>query len=159
MDEAALGTQLSKLRLTLEIYGSDRDRWPASARLEFRDLIASNREARQLIGEFAALDRLIVSATQQDDIAALALSERVVQKVDRKNIDRRNNLEKWHVPYLMIPKRQYLEFAAAAAVIALVFGAGLSFGTTGLVDPIVQQIAGIEDIQDNDDPLFNEDIL
>ena len=50
---------LGKLERTLDAYGSDQARWPASRRRELAPLVASSPRARELMREAAAFDRLV----------------------------------------------------------------------------------------------------
>ncbi len=50
---------LAAFEAFLEVHGANRSRWPAQQRLQFASLIASSSEARRLLAEAEALDRLI----------------------------------------------------------------------------------------------------
>ena len=53
---------LSDFEAFLEVHGPNRSRWPAQKRLAFASLLASAPEARRLLAEAEALERLIESA-------------------------------------------------------------------------------------------------
>lgn len=76
MDKADLDT----LERVLATYGADRDRWPAAERLRLAPLIAESTEARRMMAEARALDRLLdkapaVSRRRQDALAARIVME------------------------------------------------------------------------------------
>lgn len=76
MDKADLET----LERVLATFGADRDRWPAAERLRLAPLIAESTEARRMMAEARALDRLLdkapaVSRQRQDALAARIVTE------------------------------------------------------------------------------------
>ncbi len=76
MDKADLDT----LERVLATFGADRDRWPAAERLRLAPLIAESTEARRMMAEARALDRLLdkapaVSRQRQDALAARIVME------------------------------------------------------------------------------------
>jgi hypothetical protein len=65
---------IEALKRLLEIFGADRSRWPARDRLKFAELLAESAEARRLVAEAEAFDRLLDKAPEPkaNDIAALS---------------------------------------------------------------------------------------
>lgn len=51
--------EIERLEAVIDVYGGDRDRWPAVERLELARLLASDREARQILSEARALDSVL----------------------------------------------------------------------------------------------------
>jgi hypothetical protein len=75
---AARGREIEALRGLLETYGSDRTRWPARERLRFANLIAQDAQARAMMTEAAALDRLLDMAPQVSSERESALAARII---------------------------------------------------------------------------------
>lgn len=75
---AARGREIEALRGLLETYGSDRTRWPARERLRFANLIAQDAQARAMMTEAAALDRLLDMAPQVSSEREFALAARII---------------------------------------------------------------------------------
>ena len=50
------------LKDVLDAYGADRTRWPAASRREISALLAVSQEARRLVAEAEAFDRLLDAA-------------------------------------------------------------------------------------------------
>jgi hypothetical protein len=62
----------------LEVYGADRTRWPARERLRIAGFISEDGEARTMLAEAAALDRLLDLAPGAGKEREHALKERIV---------------------------------------------------------------------------------
>jgi hypothetical protein len=58
-DNKTESSELEALERLLASHGADRTRWPAPARLRFAPLLAARGDARRLVAEAAALDRLL----------------------------------------------------------------------------------------------------
>ncbi|MBL8564716.1 MAG: hypothetical protein JNM89_03260 [Hyphomicrobiaceae bacterium] len=71
---------LELLQRILDIHGADRDRWPATDRLRLARVVAENREARRMLGEAAALDRLLDMAPVVSGKRQAALAETIVAR-------------------------------------------------------------------------------
>ncbi len=69
------GTAL--LEETLEIYGADRTRWPLDVRRALTGLLSENADARRLVAEGEALDRLLDLAPVLDQARLTGLSDRI----------------------------------------------------------------------------------
>jgi hypothetical protein len=66
------------LERLLEVYGADRTRWPARERLRIAGFISEDGEARRMLAEAAALDRLLDLAPGAGTERERALKERIV---------------------------------------------------------------------------------
>lgn len=69
-------TELEAFARHLEGYGGREERWPEAARRRFGPLLGADEEARRLLAEARALDRLL-------DQASVPVPERVIALVDR----------------------------------------------------------------------------
>ncbi len=69
--------ELAALSRLIEACGADRTRWPAPARLRFAALLKSAPEARRMLAEAAALDRLLDKAPRVPESRHAALAERI----------------------------------------------------------------------------------
>src|SRR5262245_42462473 len=67
----------------LDVYGGERTRWPAEARAAAAHLVARDAEARRLLAEAEALDRVLQSAPVPALAAEAALAERIVVAAQR----------------------------------------------------------------------------
>jgi hypothetical protein len=67
----------------LEVYGSDRTRWPVEARASAGQLVARDLAARRLLSEAEALDRVLERAPLPSLAAESALAERIVAAARR----------------------------------------------------------------------------
>jgi hypothetical protein len=62
----------------LEVYGSERTRWPAEVRAPAALLVGADAQARRLLAEAEALDRLLERAPLPGPAVEAALAERIV---------------------------------------------------------------------------------
>ena len=67
----------------LAVYGSDRTRWPVEARTEAALLVAKSAEARQLLAETEAFDRVLDRAPLPPLAGEAALSARILLAAQR----------------------------------------------------------------------------
>lgn len=70
-------TGIALLEETLDIYGADRTRWPLDVRRALSGLLSENADARRLLAEGEALDRLLDLAPAIENERVLALSGRI----------------------------------------------------------------------------------
>lgn len=70
--------EIEALRCLLDSHGADRTRWPARERLRFAHLISQDSQARALLAEAAAFDRLLDRAPVVPQARESALAERIV---------------------------------------------------------------------------------
>lgn len=66
------------LEATLEAYGADRTRWPAHVRRDLSQFIGETGEARKLISQAQALDRLLDMAPAFSEERRSELAEQIV---------------------------------------------------------------------------------
>ncbi|MBU1213318.1 MAG: hypothetical protein KJ587_18940 [Alphaproteobacteria bacterium] len=155
--------ELTRLREVLEIYGADRSRWPAVDRLSLGRINANSEEARQLLAEYRSLDRLLDAAARREEIAVLALTQRIFAAAERDRAAQRETASaSTSLPrptVRRLPVRSRFQIAALAAAVTLVFGIGLLAGLSGIVAPDLQEIASTDDTIDIDDPLLDEDVI
>ena len=67
----------------LEVYGAERTRWPAEARASAALLVSADAEARRLLTETQALDRVLERAPVPGLVVEAALAERIVAAAQR----------------------------------------------------------------------------
>lgn len=67
----------------LAVYGSDRARWPVEARKEAAVLVAKSAEARRLLAETEAFDRVLDRAPLPPLAGEAALSARILEAAQR----------------------------------------------------------------------------
>src|SRR6266705_3498693 len=67
----------------LDVYGSDRTRWPVEARASAGQLVARDRAARRLLAEAEALDRALERAPLPSLVQEAAMAERIVAAARR----------------------------------------------------------------------------
>jgi hypothetical protein len=69
--------ELAALSRLIEASGADRTRWPAPDRLRFAGLLKSDPEARRMLAEAAALDRLLDKAPRVPESRHAELADRI----------------------------------------------------------------------------------
>jgi hypothetical protein len=74
---------LADFERLLEVYGSDRTRWPAEARAGAGHLVARDRAARRLLVEAEALDRALERAPLPSLALEAALADRITAAAPR----------------------------------------------------------------------------
>ena len=74
---------LSELERLLEVYGSDRSRWPVAARASAGQLVARVAAAGRLVTEAECLDRVLERAPMPTLAREAALAERIVSAARR----------------------------------------------------------------------------
>jgi len=74
---------LAELERLLDVYGSERTRWPAEARAGAGQLVARDRAARRLLAEAEALDRVLERAPLPSLAKEAALAERILAAARR----------------------------------------------------------------------------
>ncbi len=75
---------LDRLEAALDTYGADRTRWPAPLRLALSGLIAGNSDARKMLKDAEAFDRLLDQAPQYDAARLAKLSDRIAATAERQ---------------------------------------------------------------------------
>ncbi len=74
---------IAEFERLLDVYGSDRTRWPVEARASAGQLVARDRAARRLLAEAEALDRTLERAPLPTLAQEAAIAERVVAAARR----------------------------------------------------------------------------
>src|SRR5262245_35927065 len=69
---------IAEFERLLDVYGSDRTRWPLEARSGAGQLVARDRAARRLLAEAEALDRALDRAPLPSLAREAALAERIL---------------------------------------------------------------------------------
>src|SRR4029078_10126008 len=67
----------------LDVYGSDRTRWPVEARASAGQLVARDKAARRLLAEAEALDRALERAPLPSLAEEAALADRILAAARR----------------------------------------------------------------------------
>lgn len=70
--------EIERLETVIDVYGGDRDRWPAAERLALARLLTSDPEARKILAEARALDRVLDAAPALPRVAQEALARSIV---------------------------------------------------------------------------------
>src|SRR5215470_13350834 len=80
-----LGNSMTLLEFErlLDVYGSDRTRWPVDARASAGQLAARDPAARRLLGEAEALDRVLERAPLPSLASEAALADRIIAAAQR----------------------------------------------------------------------------
>src|SRR5262245_52400942 len=78
-----MSVTLAEFRQLLDVYGADRVRWPVDVRAAAAQLVARDAEARRLLAEAEALDRVLESAPVPALAVEAALAERIVAAAQR----------------------------------------------------------------------------
>src|SRR5262245_43896525 len=84
MTDASNTMTLAEFERLLEIYGSDRTRWPVEARASAGQLVARDRAARRPLAEAEALDRALERAPLPTLAQEAAIAERIVAAARRQ---------------------------------------------------------------------------
>ena len=74
---------IAEFERLLDVYGSDRTRWPVEARASAGQLVARDRAARRLLAEAEALDRALERAPLPTLAQEAAIAERIVAAARR----------------------------------------------------------------------------
>lgn len=76
-------TGLELLEEVLDAYGADRTRWPADVRRQLAPLVSSSPEARRMMAEAEAFDRLLDLAPALPQAKVTALADRIALQAGR----------------------------------------------------------------------------
>ncbi|HEU4381335.1 MAG TPA: hypothetical protein VFR73_22415 [Hyphomicrobiaceae bacterium] len=83
MTNAVNNMTIGDLERLLDVYGSDRTRWPVDARSGAGQLAARDKSARRLLGEAEALDRVLERAPLPSLAREAALADRIIAAAQR----------------------------------------------------------------------------
>lgn len=129
-------TGIALLEETLDIYGADRTRWPLEVRRALSGLLTENAEARRLLAEGEALDRLLDLAPALDPSSILALADGIAAA--SRTTPRMAAVSKSAVPNKAVwPQRRAVSGMALAASLVL----GIVAGQSVEMAPAVNELA------------------
>jgi len=77
------GMTIADFERLLDVYGSDRSRWPVEARACAGQLVARDKTARRLLAEAEALDKTLERAPLPSLAAEAALADRIIAAARR----------------------------------------------------------------------------
>jgi hypothetical protein len=77
------GMMIADFARLLDVYGSDRTRWPVEARACAGQLVARDKAARRLLAEAEALDKTLERAPLPSLAAEAALADRIIATARR----------------------------------------------------------------------------
>jgi hypothetical protein len=83
MTNAGNNMTMPDLERLLDVYGSDRTRWPVDARSGAGQLATHDKAARRLLGEAEALDRVLERAPLPSLVREAALADRIIAAAQR----------------------------------------------------------------------------
>lgn len=140
--ESAL--RLQELSRLLELYGADKNRWPAADRIRLSSFIAIDPRGKAALAQAAALDRLLDMAPAVSAERERALAERIMAAVAATNPlpSAASNI----VPF-PAPKKTAIPFLhkqarhAASALLAASLVLGIFAGTSGQLSSTVDYVA------------------
>lgn len=141
-------TGLELLEDVLAIYGSDRTRWPAAARSELAVLIATSPEARGMVAEAEALDRLIDMAPKVSAPRLAMLADRIAAEAQRTP---RISVIPGTAASRTKPVPDWRRHAAGITALAASLVLGIMIGQNASLAPAVTEMAnavGIESLGD-----------
>lgn len=145
----------------LAVYGSDRARWPVEARREAAVLVASSAQARRLLAETEALDRVLDHAPLPSLAGEASLSARIIEAAHRtprvvalrteagaSGTAANRFAASAHQPSPMLARRAGLRFATSRAGLgAMLSAASLLAGVLiGLNDPSQRWLKSMQQI-------------
>jgi len=92
-NERNQASEIEALERLVEAFGADRTRWPARARLRFASVLAEDGNARRLVAEAAALDRILDMAPLVPLVRQQRLADRIVASAMRNDTRLRQGAE------------------------------------------------------------------
>ena len=143
---------LTEFERLLEIYGSDRTRWPVAARASAGQLVARLPAARRLLAEAEALDRVLERAPMTSLAREAALAERIIAAARRsprmvaKSAATRPPTDAEELPDQPRWLTPRTAFGGAAGALAASLVLGVLIGLSSLsqsVLPALEQMTGI----------------
>lgn len=152
---------LGRLQHVLDVHGADVARWPQNDALSLPSFLASSAEARQLMAEAVALDRLMSAAPSGRSDRLTSLADRIVVIAGAAKI---TQLPDRTFTRPIIGRSRWPAIAAMAASLLI----GVYGGFNGWTPQVLQQVAelSVDDSADqtvdqsaNDDDAQYGDIL
>lgn len=135
----------------LDSHGADRTRWPAPARLRFAPLLAESAEARQLLAEASALDRLLDLAPVPEAGVTEALASRIAAAAAREPVVApARDVLRPAASLRAIQARHRTEGASwqAAMLLAASLVLGIFAGTSSWMEDAVAPLIGVASAED-----------
>lgn len=160
MTNANNNMTVAEFERLLEIYGSDRTRWPADVRAGAGHLVARDRNARRLLAEAEALDRAMERAPLPSLTREAELADRIAAAAERSpRIVRFNNAPAAGTPTVgkgnvfrlpdLRARRQWRSatvLGGAASFLAASLAIGVLLGFSNLPQPLgsaFQELSGM----------------
>ena len=144
---------VADLEHLLDVYGSDRTRWPVDARTGAGQLATRDRTARRLLGEAEALDRVLERAPLPSLAREAALADRIISAAQRS--PRIVRLDETSVPATAAENvirwpgarssSQWLrsDTGRVAGLFAASLLCGIYFGLSNIAQGALENVAGI----------------
>jgi hypothetical protein len=151
----------AELERLLDVYGSDRTRWPVEARAGAGQLAARDSSARLLLQEAEALDRVLDRAPLPSLMSEAALADRIVAAAQRSPRMIKGGVRAAVAPehqsgnLIQLPLRRArslsswlsgTEMGRAAAVLAASLTIGVFIGLSNVSEAVVPALADITGI-------------
>lgn len=154
-DDINRGQMIEGLAHLLDVYGANRARWPARERLRYSGFVAEDPDARRMIAEAYALDRVLDMAPVPQPANLDDLTARIMASAGAYAEPARGGV----VPLRprTLPKSRTFNDSIlgwpAAALLAASLVLGVFVGTSGVIDGPMQSIASIStsDTDSDDD--------
>jgi hypothetical protein len=148
--------EMEALQRLLESHGADRTRWPARDRLRFAQMLAEDTEARRLVAEAAALDRLLELAPAPNEEREQEIGARIVALAQRqpRAVETRPEVQPRARPRVQRPGLRHLPAAALLAASLLV---GVFAGTNGVLERLLDA-AGLGRAADVQQATLDEEV-
>ena len=143
---------LTEFERLLEVYGSDRTRWPVAARASAGQLVTRLPAARRLLAEAEAVDRVLERAPMTSLAREAALAERIIAAARRsprmvaKSAATRPSTDAEELPDQPRGLTPRTTFGGAAGALAASLVLGVLIGLSSLsqsVLPALEQMTGI----------------
>jgi hypothetical protein len=153
MTNAGNNMTIGDLEYLLDVYGSDRTRWPVDARSGAGQLATRDKSARRLLGEAEALDRVLERAPLPSLAREAALADRIIAAAQRSprivHIDDApapaaggENVIRWPGAR---DRSQWLRSDASrvAGLFAASLLCGIYFGLSNVTEGALESVAGV----------------
>lgn len=155
MTNAGNNMTIGDLERLLDVYGSDRTRWPVDARSGAGQLATRDKAARRLLGEAEALDRVLERAPLPSLVREAALADRIIAAAQRSprivHIDdapapaaagAAENVIRWPGARTR-PQWLRSDTGRVAGLFAASLLCGIYFGLTNMAQGALEDVAGM----------------
>ena len=143
MNEIENKRALVRLQAVLDTHGADPKRWSAAEAARLVALTQADAKAGRMLREARALDQILAAAPAGDGAGRLAgLTDRVIKRAaagTAEIVALPGRAASSRSSAATHPRRLWPAFAAMAAALAI----GFFVGTSSLVAPAFQQVAGL----------------